>query len=83
MRCTLIVGRTHGQCVPVLIIFVKMRYFGRTNKNILALVVAVAVTLGIRFFVFTPDSNLLIVSVVFILAYTLIFLGVRVWERFK
>lgn len=60
-----------------------MRCFGRTSKNLRALAVAAAVTAGVRYFVFTPDSNLLIVSVVFILAYTLMFLGLTLWERIR
>lgn len=58
-----------------------MKYFGRSNKNLRALAVAGAVTVGVREFVFTPDCNLLIVSVVFVLAYTLMFLVLTLWER--
>lgn len=63
--------------------FSTMRYFGKTKANLLAFVTAIAITLCVRYFVFTPDSNLLIVSVTFILAYTAIFLCTATMCRLK
>lgn len=60
-----------------------MRYFGKTKANLLAFVAAVIITLGVRYFVFTPDSNLLIVSVTFILVYTAIVLCATIVRRIQ
>lgn len=63
--------------------FSTMRYFGKTKANLITFVAALIITLGVRYFVFTPDSNLLIVSVTFILAYTTIFLCTTILCRLK
>ena len=51
-----------------------MRYIANTKANLIAGIAAVAVTLCLRNVIYTPDSNLLIVSATFIFVYTVIFL---------
>lgn len=52
-----------------------MKFIGKSRANLLVLLVALAATLAVRHFVYTPDCNLLIVSVTFLVLYTVVWLA--------
>ncbi len=70
---------TLGETLPDLI--KSMKYFGKTKANAYALFAAIVATVGIRHFLLSADTNLLIVSAIFILVYTAIFLIAALLRR--
>lgn len=58
-----------------------MKYCGFNKTNILAIAAAAIFTILLRHFVFTPDSNLLIVGVSFLIIYTMIYAIVNLLKR--
>lgn len=52
-----------------------MKFIEKTRANLWVLLLAIGLTLAVRHFVYTPDCNLLVVGVTFIMLYTLVWLA--------